>query len=91
MVAAARHEAARLVESSEVHKVATAEAELVTGQARAQARQMAAEVEEYVDSRLASFTELLTRTMRQVDMGRQSLRERAGRTAAESTDPRRLG
>jgi hypothetical protein len=58
---------------------------------------MAAEVEEYVDSRLASLTELLTRTMRQVDVGRRTLRERAtaGRLtpgrAAESTDPRRLG
>jgi cell division septum initiation protein DivIVA len=91
MVAAARHEAARLVESSEVHRVAAAEAELITGQARTQARQMAAEVEEYVDSRLASLSELLTRTMRQVDMGRQTLRERGGATAAESTDHRRLG
>lgn len=96
MVAAARQEAARLVESSEVHRAASAEAERLTGEARAQARQMAAEVEQYVDDRLESFTELLTRTMRQVDMGRQSLRERAGpreagAVPAESTDPRRLG
>jgi cell division septum initiation protein DivIVA len=91
VVAAARLEAARLVEGSEVHRAASAEAELIAGQARAQARQMAAEVEEYVDSRLASLTELLTRTMRQIDMGRQTLRERGGATAAESTDHRRLG
>ncbi len=76
-VAAARHEAARLMDSSEVHRTATMEAARVTEQARAEARQMAADVEEYVDSRLASFTELLTRTMRQIDMGRQTLHERA--------------
>jgi len=93
MVAAARHEAVRLVEGHEVYRAAAAEAARVTEQARAEARQLAADAEEYVDSRLASLTELLTRTMRQIDMGRQTLRERAagaGR-AAESTDPRRLG
>lgn len=82
-IAAAREQAARLVEADEVHRVASTEAARVTEQARAQARQMAAEVEEYVDTRLASFTELLTRTMRQVDMGRQTLRERAGRPRTE--------
>jgi cell division septum initiation protein DivIVA len=97
-VAAARHEASRLVEASEVHQAAAAEAERIMTQARSEAKQMAADVEEYVDSRLASLSELVTRIMRQVDVGRRTLRERAaapgkaaaGR-AAESTDPRRLG
>jgi cell division septum initiation protein DivIVA len=75
-VAAARHEAVRLVEDTEVYRTAAARAGQITDQATAQARTMAAEVEEYVDTRLASFSELLTRTMRQIDMGRQALRER---------------
>jgi hypothetical protein len=82
-VAAARHEAVRLVEDTEVYRTAAARASQITDQATAQARTMAAEVEEYVDTRLASFSELLTRTMRQVDMGRQNLRERGNIPAPE--------
>lgn len=86
IVAAARHEAARHVEESEVLRAATAEADQIRAEAVQQARQMVAESEEYVDGRLASFSEMLTRTLRQVDMGRQALRERA-----ESTSGRRTG
>jgi cell division septum initiation protein DivIVA len=77
-VAAARHEAARLIEETEVHRTAAERAGAITDQATAEARKMAAAVEEYVDARLASLSELLTRTMRQIDMGRQTLRERGG-------------
>jgi cell division septum initiation protein DivIVA len=76
-VAAARHQAVRLGEDTEVYRVAAARAGQLTEEATAAARKMAAEVEEYVDARLASFAELLTRTLRQVEMGRQTLRERA--------------
>jgi cell division septum initiation protein DivIVA len=75
-VAAARHEAVRLVEETEIYRTAADRAGKITDQATAEARKMATEVEEYVDARLASFAELLTRTMRQIDMGRQTLRER---------------
>jgi cell division septum initiation protein DivIVA len=75
-VASARHEAVRMIEDTEVYRTAAARAAHITDKATAEARKMAAEVEEYVDTRLASFSELLTRTMRQVDMGRQALRER---------------
>ncbi|HSV68207.1 MAG TPA: DivIVA domain-containing protein [Mycobacteriales bacterium] len=77
-VAAARQDAARRVEESEVHRVATEQAAQLVADARADARKMVADAEEYVDGRLASFSEMLTRTIRQVDMGRQALRERSG-------------
>jgi hypothetical protein len=50
---------------------------------------MIAEAEAYVDGRLVSLGDLLTRTLRQVDKGRQALRERTPRPT-ESTDSRRL-
>ena len=63
-------ERAGLVEQASVHRQATDEAERLLGAARAQAEAMRAEVEDYVDAKLANFEVVLSKTLAAVERGR---------------------
>ena len=71
--AEAEAERARLVERSSVHRQAQAEAERLLTSAREQADAMRAEVEDYVDSKLANFEVVLGKTLAAVERGRARL------------------
>lgn len=71
--AEAQTERARLVEQSSVHRQAKAEAERLLASAREQADAMRAEVEDYVDGKLANFEVVLTKTLGAVQRGRARL------------------
>ena len=71
--AEAEAERARLVEQSSVHRQAQAEAERLLASAREQADAMRAEVEDYVDGKLANFEVVLTKTLDAVQRGRSRL------------------
>jgi cell division septum initiation protein DivIVA len=66
-------ERARLVEASSVHREAAAEAERLLTNAREQAEAMRAEVEDYVDGKLANFEVVLSKTLAAVERGRARL------------------
>jgi F0F1-type ATP synthase membrane subunit b/b' len=66
-------ERAQLVERAAVHREATAEAERLLAQAREQAAAMRAEVEDYVDGKLANFEVVLSKTLAAVQRGRSRL------------------
>lgn len=69
----ALEERARLVERTSVHRQAAAEAERLLGAARAEAEVMRAEVEDYVDAKLANFEVVLSKTLAAVERGRARL------------------
>jgi vacuolar-type H+-ATPase subunit H len=73
IVAEAQEERRRLLEATDVHKEATAEAERLIGEARSSAEAMRLEVEDYVDAKLANFEIVLTKTLSAVERGRQKL------------------
>ncbi|MCY7365317.1 MAG: hypothetical protein LH469_08445 [Frankiaceae bacterium] len=66
-------ERARLVEQTCAHRQAPAEALRVLGAARAEAEVMRAEVEDYVDAKLANFEVVLGKTLAAVERGRARL------------------
>lgn len=66
-------ERARLVEATSVHREATAQAERLLAHAGEQAAAMRAEVEDYVDSKLANFEVVLAKTLAAVQRGRARL------------------
>jgi cell division septum initiation protein DivIVA len=66
-------ERTRLVEATSVHREASAEAERLLAHARAQAEAMRAEVEDYVDGKLANFEVVLSKTLAAVEKGRARL------------------
>jgi cell division septum initiation protein DivIVA len=65
----------RLVTETEVYQRALAQADELGAQTQAEVARMRAEVDEYVDSRLADFGASLERMMRSVDAARTALRE----------------
>ena len=69
----AEAERAELVTRTSVHREATAEAERLLAQARAQADAMRADVEDYVDGKLANMEVVLTKTLDAVQRGRSRL------------------
>jgi F0F1-type ATP synthase membrane subunit b/b' len=73
IIAAAKEERRRLLEATDVHTEATAEAEKLLEQARASAEAMRGEVEDYVDAKLANFEIVLTKTLSAVERGREKL------------------
>lgn len=81
IIAAANLERRRLTEATEVYVEATAEAEGILEEARLSAEAMRAEVEDYVDAKLANFEIVLTKTLSAVERGRQKL---SGRNELES-------
>ena len=77
IVAEAHEERARLVSKHEVAREAAVEAARVTEAATVRSEAMKAEVDDYVDSKLANFEVVLTKTLQAVDRGREKLRGRA--------------
>jgi cell division septum initiation protein DivIVA len=75
ILAAARAEHERLVTETEVYRTAVDRADELGAQTVAEVARMRAEVDEYVDTRLADFGTTLERMMRSVDKARSALRE----------------
>jgi cell division septum initiation protein DivIVA len=75
IVAAAQAEHERLVTETEVYRTAVARSDELGAQTVAEVARMRAEVDEYVDTRLADFGTTLERMMRSVDAARSALRD----------------
>jgi vacuolar-type H+-ATPase subunit H len=73
IIAAARAERRRLVETTEVFAEASHEADRLLAEARESAEAMRTEVEDYVDAKLANFEIVLSKTLAAVERGRQKL------------------
>jgi vacuolar-type H+-ATPase subunit H len=84
MVAQARQEAERIIESAhaergslisdtEVARRSQAEADRILAEARKEAEEIRAEADDYVDSKLANFEVVLTKTLGSVGRGREKL------------------
>ncbi len=76
IIEAAFEERARLIGRTEVAREAALHAEAMTSAARESARLMRAEVEDYVDGKLANFEVVLQKTLHAVERGRDKLRGR---------------
>jgi len=75
LIAAAQAEHERLINETEVYRGAVSRADELGAQSHADAARMRAEVDEYVDSRLAEFGTTLERMLRSVEKARITLRE----------------
>jgi cell division septum initiation protein DivIVA len=75
MIAAAHAEHERLIAETEVYRGAVARADDLGAQTAADVARMRAEVDQYVDSRLADFGTTLERMLHSVEKARTSLRE----------------
>ncbi|MGW5846451.1 cell division initiation protein [Streptomyces sp. NPDC055254] len=84
MVEDARREAERIIESAhnqrgslisdtEIARRSRAEADRILDEARREAEEIRAEADDYVDSKLANFEVVLTKTIGSVDRGREKL------------------
>lgn len=74
IIATARSERERLIEETEILRAAEQQAREVLAEASNRAAAMRAEVDEYADGRLAAFEAALTKTLLQVQHGRDKLR-----------------
>jgi hypothetical protein len=77
ILAGARSERERLIEATDVLQAAEQQARELIAEASARAAAMRAEVDEYADGRLAAFEAALTKTLAQVQHGRDRLRDNA--------------
>jgi cell division septum initiation protein DivIVA len=75
LIAAAQDEHERLITETEVYRGAVARADELGAQTATDVARMRAEVDEYVDSRLAEFGGTLERMLRSVEVARSTLRE----------------
>ncbi len=75
LVAAGQAEHDRLITETEVYRGAVTRADQLGEQTMAEVARMRAEVDEYVDSRLADFGATLERMLRSVEKARTTLRE----------------
>jgi cell division septum initiation protein DivIVA len=75
LVAAGQDEHDRLVTETEVYRGAVSRADELGAQTVAEVARMRAEVDEYVDSRLADFGNTLAHMVRSVDKARTNLRQ----------------
>ena len=73
MISMAREDVARMVEQTSIVQLARDEARKVLDDAREQAMQEKAEVEEYIDGRLATLEVILNKTQEAVARGRERL------------------
>ncbi|MES4907627.1 MULTISPECIES: cell division initiation protein [unclassified Streptomyces] len=91
MVEEARQEAERIIESAHAHRGSLVsdtevarksqeEADRILEEARREAEEIRAEADDYVDSKLANFEVVLTKTIDSVDRGREKLLGRAAGT-----------
>ena len=86
IIAQAREERLRMLSEEEVYVQAQTEADRLVWEATNKAAEMRAEVDDYVDRKLANFEILLTKTLESVERGRAKL---AGRNElAEIVDRR---
>jgi cell division septum initiation protein DivIVA len=76
IVDAARRERARLVAKTDVVQAATDEAERIVVEAETETDRMRAEIDAYVDTKLANFEVVLGKTLAAVERGREKLRGR---------------
>jgi F0F1-type ATP synthase membrane subunit b/b' len=73
MIATAREEVARMIEQTAIVQAARDEAQRILDDARLQAADERAEVESYIDGRLATLEVILNKTMDAVARGRDRL------------------
>jgi vacuolar-type H+-ATPase subunit H len=73
----AQNRRSALISDTEVARHAQAEADRILGEARREAEQISVEADDYVDSKLANFEVVLTKTIGSVDRGRDKLLGRA--------------
>jgi len=73
MVAMAREEAAQLIEQTAIMQQARDEAKSILTQARQEAAEQRQEIEEYIDSRLATLEVILNKTQEAITRGRERL------------------
>jgi len=73
MIASAREEVARMIEQTAIVQAARDEAQRILDEARAQAEDERAEVESYIDGRLATLEVILNKTLDAVSRGRERL------------------
>jgi len=73
MIATAREDVARMVEQTAIVQAARDEAQRILDDARALADEERAEVESYIDGRLATLEVILNKTMEAVARGRERL------------------
>jgi vacuolar-type H+-ATPase subunit H len=73
MVAMAREEAAQLIEQTAIMQQARDEAKQILAQARQEAAEQRQEIEEYIDSRLATLEVILNKTQEAISRGRERL------------------
>ncbi|MCS0636597.1 cell division initiation protein [Streptomyces sp. LP05-1] len=100
IIAAAHSERGSLISDTQVARQSREEADRILADARREAEEVRAEADEYVDSKLANFEVVLTKTIGSVDRGREKLLGRgpgldaqgyADEDAPEySADPREL-
>ena len=73
MIAMAREEASQLIEQTAIMQQAREEAKNILSQARAEAKEQKLEIEEYIDSRLATLEVILNKTQEAISRGRERL------------------
>jgi F0F1-type ATP synthase membrane subunit b/b' len=73
MIASAREEVARMIEQTAIVQAARDEAQRILDDTRAQAADERAEVESYIDGRLATLEVILNKTLDAVARGRERL------------------
>ncbi|MFJ8695980.1 ATP synthase F0 subunit B [Streptomyces roseolilacinus] len=73
IIEAAHTERGSLISDSQVARQAQEEADRILGEARREAEEIRAEADDYVDSKLANFEVVLTKTIGSVDRGREKL------------------
>ncbi|MEU5719621.1 cell division initiation protein [Streptomyces sp. NPDC020403] len=73
IIESARAERGSLISGTEIARRSQAEADRILSEARREADQVRAEADEYVDSKLANFEVVLTKTIGSVDRGREKL------------------
>jgi cell division septum initiation protein DivIVA len=73
MIATAREDVSRMVDQTAIVQAARDESQKILDDARAQAAQERAEVESYIDGRLATLEVILNKTLDAVSRGRERL------------------
>ncbi|MFE7040187.1 cell division initiation protein [Streptomyces atratus] len=73
IIETAHAERTSLISGTEVARQSRSEADRILGEARREAEEVRAEADEYVDSKLANFEVVLTKTIGSVDRGREKL------------------
>jgi len=86
MVAEATEQRDQMVSRTEVVGAANREADKIIEEAKARAREIRMEAEDYVDAKLANFEVVLQKTLGAVTKGRESLRGRLDEAGADDDD-----